>query len=134
MADLQFDQFVDVFDKPEPIGRNTKENVGKLLPNQAKRFHGLDRIGEWIAGAGDADYREIRHARIHRFQIGHRLERRKQCTGNTGTVLVGTVKRPITVITLQIAAGSNRQVNPRRPMKDVGVETRMVRNIQFRVL
>ncbi len=131
MADFQFDQFVDVLDKTEPIRGDAKKNIGKLLAHEPKRLHGFDRIGERIAWAGNPDHGQLRHLRVHRLEVGHGLERRQKHAGNTGAGFIGTIEGAIAIIALQIAFRRHRQVDPRRFSIHVRVEAGMIGKVQF---
>ena len=56
MADLQTRQIIHVVCHGQTVCGNAEHHLRVSFPDQTKRLHGLDRIGEGVSGTGYSHY------------------------------------------------------------------------------
>ena len=95
----------------EPIGGDAQLDIGDLLGNQGERRLGLLPVVAGIAGAGDAEDRELRHLVGDGDDLAQRLLRRELFRDDAGTAFVGAIVFAVAVMALDVAGGRDRNVH-----------------------
>jgi hypothetical protein len=111
ISDIIVLQDVNLVRKEETVGADTLDDIRVLL---MEALQGLERllVCEWVARPGNADDLDVVEF-LHDFlDKVHGLIRVEYLGSNTGTTLIHAIIIPDTVIALDIAFGSNRNMAP----------------------
>ena len=100
--------------------------------DQAESLEGAG-IGEWVAGAGDADDLELRPDRgVTKDEIDplQPFLRREDATGDTWPAFVGAVELALAEAALDVAAGSDGEMDAAAGVM-IAAETGMIAELFF---
>ena len=130
VGDLQGRQLVDIGADSQPVAGQTEEHGRKLPPDQADGLHGLLGIGKGVARPGDPGHRDPRLLLQHPPHIDQGLAGGEDGAGHPGPRLVDAVIFAVAEITLDIALGRHRQMDPAALPLDSRIKTRMLGQVQ----
>ena len=112
VVDVVFGDLVDVVRQRQAVGGQAQLDVRRvLLRDQFEGLEGLRRIGQRVAGAGDAEHRHLRNGRGHRHHLLDRLFGRQALGDHAGAALVGAVVLAVAVVALDVAGRRHRDVH-----------------------
>ena len=116
MIDVHSGEFINMIGQSQTIGREAQLDVRNGFHNLIKRRLGLLPIVTGIAGASDAEHRELRHIIGHRNHLAYGLIRREFLRDHTGAALIGAVIFAIAIIALNVARGRYGHMHAREIM------------------
>ncbi|MNZ34030.1 hypothetical protein D3C78_514000 [compost metagenome] len=111
VVDVVLGQLVHAVRQRQAIGGNAQLDVRRLLAEHAEGLEGALRVGQGIAGTGDAEHGHLRDGRRHRLDLPHRLQRVEHFGDHAGARLVGAVVLAVAVVALDVAGRRHRHVH-----------------------
>ena len=99
------------------------------LAHEFERGHGLDRVGEGVAGAGDAHDGEVGDFFQHDVEVVGGLAGGEDGAGDAGAALVHAVELPVAEVALDVAARGDGEVDAAVGVVRVLVEARVLGEI-----
>src|SRR6266536_1233853 len=103
----------DVIGKHEPVGGEAELDIGRGLRNQLECLEGLLRIGQGIAGPGDAEHRHLRDGGSNGKNFLCCLFRSEFFADHAGARLIGAVVLAVAVVALNVAGRRHGNVHAR---------------------
>jgi hypothetical protein len=126
VIDLELRDRLDVVGQREAVGRQTQLDVGRALRDEFERLEGFLRVGERVAGSGDAEHRHLGNRRGNREDFLRGLLGRELFADHARTRLVGAIVFSIAIVALDIAGGCDRDVHARIVVMRLFAIARMV--------
>ncbi|EWS64228.1 hypothetical protein Y695_02530 [Hydrogenophaga sp. T4] len=111
VVDVVFADLVDLIRQCQAVGGQAELDVGRLLLQHAEGLEGLGRVGQRIAGAGDAEHRHLRNLAGHGDDFFHRLFGRELLRDHAGAALVAAVVFAVAVVALDVAGRRHGDVH-----------------------
>ena len=111
VLDVGLGQLVDAVGQGEAVGRDAQLDVGGLLGQHAEGGEGPLRVGQRVAGAGNAQHGHLRDRGGDGHRLFHRLLGRQQFGDDAGPRFVGAVVFAIAVMTLNVAGRGDGHVH-----------------------
>ena len=111
MVDVVRAQFIHHVRECQPIGGDAQLDVRGLFRQLAEGVQGAPGVGQWIAGAGNAEHRHLGNIGGHRDDLLHRLIGGEDLGDDARARLIGTVVFAVAIMTLDIAGGGHRHMH-----------------------
>ena len=113
VIDVEGGDRVDVIGQRETVRRQAELDVGGGFGDQLEGLEGLGRIGQRIAGAGDAEHRHLRYGRGDREHFFGGLFRRQLLRDDAGPRLIGAIILAVAIVALDVAGGRHGDMHAR---------------------